>query len=92
MVWGVRVARSLMFPARVPNPFDDDAQQQQRVNSQLPVSTFRAVMIVCGGCVALIMFAVPWRFGLPGIGVALVPFGILMVILGGIELLLSRLG
>ena len=81
-----------MFPARVPNPFDDDAQRQQRVDAQLPVSTFRAAMIVCGGCSALIMFGVLSRFGFPGVGVALVPFGILMVILGGIELLLSRLG
>ena len=81
-----------MFPARVPNPFDDDAQRQQRVDSQLPISTFRAAMIVCSGCAVLITFGVLWRFGFPGVGLALVPFGTLLIIAGGIELLLSRLG
>jgi len=81
-----------MFPARVPNPFDDDAQRQQRVDSQLPASTFRAAVIACAGCAALIAFGVLWRLGFPGVGLALVPIGILMIVGGGIELLLGRLG
>ena len=80
-----------MFPARVPNPFDDDAQRQERMEAQLPISSRRAVLIITGGCVALIGFGAAWHAGYPGTGTALVPFGVLMILLGGIELLLSRL-
>ena len=49
-------------------------------------------VLVIGGCSALIAFGVFSLVGLPGAGLALVPFGVLMIMLGGIELLLSRLG
>jgi hypothetical protein len=72
----------LVFPARVPNPFDDDAQRWDRMEAQLPTSSRRA---------ALIGFGVAWHAGYPGTAFALVPFGTLMVLLGGIECLLSRI-
>jgi len=81
-----------MFPARVPNPFDDDAQRQERMDAQLPTSSRRAAMIIVGGCAALIGFGVASLAGFPGTGIALVPFGVLMILLGGIEFLLSRPG
>jgi hypothetical protein len=81
----------LVFPARVPNPFDDDAQRRERMEAQLPISSRRAAVIIGGGCAALIGFGVAWHAGYPGTAVALVPFGTLMVLLGGIEFLLSRI-
>jgi hypothetical protein len=80
-----------MIPAQVPHPFEDDAERQKRLEPQLPLSTPRAALIVGGGCAALIVFAVAWHAGYPGAGAVLVPFGLLLVLLGGIELLLSRL-
>lgn len=80
-----------MFPARVPNPFDDDAQRQQRMEAQLPISSRRAAAMIAAGCVALVGFVLAWHDGYPGTGALLVPFGMLMVLLGGIEFLLSRL-
>jgi hypothetical protein len=61
-------------------PFEDAAQRQQRIDAQLPISTFRAAMIVGGGsgrtcCV--------WRS---------VAFSGFKVISRGIDLLLTRLG
>jgi hypothetical protein len=72
----------LVFPARIPNPFDDDAQRRERMEAQLPTSSRRA---------ALIGFGVAWHAAYPGTAFALVPFGTLMVLLGGIEFLLSRI-
>lgn len=79
------------IPAIVPNPFDDDAKRQQRLEANLPISSRRALAIVIGGCACLIAFAVAVVLGFPGAGAALVPLGMLLVIGGGIELLLSRL-
>ena len=78
-------------PAIVPNPFDDDTSRQQRLEANLPISSRRALAIVIGGCACLIAFAVAAAFGFPGAGAALVPLGIMLLIGGGIELLLSRL-
>ena len=61
------------------------------MEAQLPTSSLRAALIVSGGCVALIVFGLAWLAGYPGTGTVLVPFGMLMILLGGIELLLSRL-
>jgi hypothetical protein len=80
-----------VFPARVPNPFDDDAQREQRVDAQLPIGSRRAALIVGGGCAALIGFFAAWLAGYPGVGAVLVPIGLVMVLLGGIELFLGRL-
>ena len=62
------------------------------MEANLPISSRRALAIVLTGCAALLAFAVLVPLGYPGAGAALVPFGVLMVLLGGIELLLSRLG
>jgi hypothetical protein len=78
-------------PAIVPNPFDDDAQREARMEANLPISSRRALAIVLVGCVALMSLAVLIPLGYPGAAVALLPFGALMLIGGGIELLLSRL-
>ena len=79
------------IPAIVPNPFDDDAKRQQRLEANLPISSRRSLAIIIGGCACLLAFAVAAAFGLPGAGVVLVPVGMLLLIGGGIELLLSRL-
>jgi hypothetical protein len=79
------------IPAIVPNPFDDDASRQQRLEANLPISSRRAGAIVVGGCACLIAFAVAAVLGFPGAGVALVPLGLLLLLGGGIELLLSRI-
>ena len=79
------------IPAIVPNPFDDDAQRQSRMEANLPTSSRRAAAILATGCVALIAFAVLVPLGYPGAGIALVPVGMLLILGGGIELLLSRL-
>jgi hypothetical protein len=79
------------IPAIVPNPFDDDASRQQRLEANLPVSSRRALAIVIGGCLCLIAFAIAALRGFPGAGAALVPLGMLLLLGGGIELLLSRL-
>lgn len=82
-----------MFPSRVPNPYlDDDAQREARSDIQLPTTSRRAVIIMLLGGGALLAFGVLGLIGMPGTGIALVPFGVLMMLLGGIELLLSRLG
>ena len=80
-----------MFPARVPNPFDDDAKRLARIEAELPTTSRRAALIIAGGAGALIVFGLAWLFGFPGVGFGLVPFGILMILLGSIELLLSWL-
>lgn len=82
-----------LFPSRVPNPYlDDDAQREARSDIQLPTTSRRAVIIMLLGGGALLAFGVLALIGMPGTGIALVPFGVLMMLLGGIELLLSRLG
>jgi hypothetical protein len=62
------------------------------MEAQLPMSSRRAAMIIIGGCTALIGFGLASLVGYPGTGIALVPFGVLMIVLGGIEFILSRLG
>jgi predicted phage tail protein len=79
------------IPAIVPNPFDDDAKREARMEANLPTTPRRAIAIVAGGVAALIAFGILAAVGYPGTGAILVPFGVLMVLLGGIELLLSRL-
>jgi len=79
------------IPAVVPNPFDDDASRRQRLEANLPTSSRRASAIVISGCACLIAFGIAMALGFPGAGVALVPLGMLLLIGGGIELLLSRL-
>ncbi|MBV8718023.1 MAG: hypothetical protein JO020_32765 [Chloroflexi bacterium] len=79
------------IPAIVPNPFDDDAKREARMEANLPTTSRRALAIVIGGVVALIAFGILALIGYPGAGVALVPLGALLLLGGGIELLLSRL-
>ena len=78
-------------PAIVPNPFDDDAAREARLEANLPTTSRRALAIVIGGVVTLIAFGILALIGDPGTGVALVPLGILLLLGGGIELLLSRI-
>ena len=80
-----------ILPAIVPNPYDDDAQRQRRADANLPVTSRRAAAILGGGCLMLIAFLVLVPLGYPGSGVVLIPTGMLLIIGGSIELLLSRL-
>jgi hypothetical protein len=80
-----------IFPAIVPKPYDDDAQRQARADANLPISSRRAAAILIAGCLALVAWGVLILLGYPGTGVELVPIGMLLIIGGGIELLLSRL-
>ena len=74
------------------NPSESDAEREQRIEAQLGTNTTRSRLIVGGGILALIAFALCAANGLPGAGVILVPIGMGMLLGGGIELFLGGLG
>jgi len=74
------------------NASESEAEREQRIEAQLGTNTLRSRLIVVGGIVALIAFAVCAATGFPGAGVILVPIGMGMLLGGGIELLLARMG
>ncbi len=73
------------------NPNETEAQRDARIEAQLGSNTTRSKVIVIGGIVALLAFAICAFNGLPGAGVILVPIGMGMLLGGGLELLLGRL-
>ena len=81
-----------MFPARVPNPFDDDAQRTQRLEAHTDVSSRRGLLVFIGGWIVLVAFGLLALMGLPGTGVVLVPIGLIMILGSGIELVARRFG
>ena len=73
------------------NPLDYEDERLRRIESRDfgPSRRWRKVFI--GGCVLLALFAVLATFGLPGVGLALVPIGAFMVLGAGLQMLLDRI-
>ena len=82
----------MMPPPRITGPYDDDAERSSRVEAGMGDGLRRSAIIVSGGCLALLLFGILAMFGLPGWGLILVPIGLGMILGGGIELFLGRIG
>ena len=77
---------------KMANPYDDDTQRMAQVEARLDTGSRRSVLLVVGGCSAIVAFAALALAGLPGSGLILVPIGLGMILGGGIELVLGHLG
>ena len=82
----------MMPPPRITGPYDDDAERSSCVEAGMGDGLRRSAIIVSGGCLALLLFGILAMFGLPGSGLILVPIGLGMILGGGIELVLGRIG
>jgi predicted phage tail protein len=81
----------------IPNPIfskpnETEREKMERVEEQLSTDDQRSKIIFGGGVLAILAFGACALAGLPQAGILLVPIGMGMVLGGGIELLLGRLG
>ena len=82
-----------MLPySKMSNPYDDDAQSLAQIEARLDTQPRRSALLIVGGLAAIALFAALALAGLPGSGLILVPIGIGMILGGGIEWVLGRLG
>jgi len=82
-----------MFPPpQIPNRYDDDAQRLKRLEAQEQQTRRRTLLLILGGVLILIALIPLWLLGWSGAGLMLVPIGLGVVLLAGLQLLLAGSG
>ena len=82
----------MVFIPGAKNPFDSEEDRTRRLDAREFARSRRWALVFGGGVVLLVVFGVLAALGLPGTGVVLVPIALGMVLGGGIQLLLDRVG
>jgi hypothetical protein len=80
-----------MVIPRIPNPHDTDEQRMARLEAQDEDSPRRTWLLFLSGVILLVLMIPASLAGWGGVGVILVPIGLILALGAGITLLVARL-
>jgi hypothetical protein len=80
----------MVFP-RIPNPHDTDEQRMERLEAQDEDSPRRTLVLFVVGVLLLVLMVPASLTGWGGVGLILVPIGLVLTLVAGIMLLIARL-
>jgi len=80
----------MVFP-QIPNRYDTDEQRMKRLEAQDEDSPRRTWLLFLAGLLLLLLMIPASLIGWGGVGLILVPIGLVLTLVGGIMLLVARL-
>jgi hypothetical protein len=79
----------MVFP-QIPNRYDTDEQRMERLEAQDEESPRRTLLLFIAGVLLLLLMIPASLAGWGGVGLILVPIGLVLTLISGIMLLVAR--